>query len=596
MKTVTFFSYKGGNGRTLAATNFAVYLAKLGLKVVIMDFDLDAPGVDSKFSDFALPKGQLGLIDYILRFQRDGSGPGPVEEICCSVPIRSPRQAYTLDLIPAGNYLAGDYPAKLNELNWATVFSANRDGVAFFQVFLERIKKQLSPDVLVIDSRTGFSEIGGLCTQQLADETVILSSLAKESVKMTRHLAKMIRESDIAKSLNKSVETKIVVCRIPKPAELESLQSQCCKDFDVEKKNLFFLFSCPGLEEEEFVAMLDTQKAESLTWNYIQLFKGLDVKVAEESIQQEIERYERGLLSLKAEEAEARIREMAALFPHPEVFRRAMRFFNLRRRPDVASIFAVRLLGFVPDDSEAQLETTRFFLRGQIRRFEEETIFTHPAFEGRRPPDGFEELDPDRLASIAERTYSLGDLSIGEKVRLADILEDMEKPAISYRIAKECLTSGAIDNPDLRRNAMEIAARTAIDLGKKDEAMQLVSEIPINVLRGPLATLAIEQKVEAGDKKGAFELAKIILSRRLSADTLEIAVRLAHDLGGRKELEDIVSTHPELRHGRLEDPEIPMMLEQFGFDVSELLRRSHGGRPRPSMPLTRHPRPDPDDP
>src|SRR5713101_8049832 len=192
MKTITFFSYKGGVGRTLAATNFAVYLAKLGLKVVIMDFDLDAPGVDSKFPEFELPKGQRGLIDYILKFQREGSPPGPVKEIYCTVPIRSPRQNFTLGLIPAGDYLSPEYPAKLNLLNWSEIFSNQPGGVAFFQAFLERLKNELSPDVLVIDSRTGFSEIGGLCTEQLADETVILSSLSRESVKMTRHLAKII--------------------------------------------------------------------------------------------------------------------------------------------------------------------------------------------------------------------------------------------------------------------------------------------------------------------------------------------------------------------------------------------------------------------
>ena len=93
MKTITFFSYKGGVGRTLAAANFAVYLAKFGLKVAIMDFDLDAPGIDSKFGDFTLPKGRLGLIDYILRFQRDGSAPGPLADISCSIPVRSPRRS-----------------------------------------------------------------------------------------------------------------------------------------------------------------------------------------------------------------------------------------------------------------------------------------------------------------------------------------------------------------------------------------------------------------------------------------------------------------------------------------------------------------------
>src|SRR5262249_12634092 len=191
-----------------------------------------------------LPNGQLGLIDYILHFQRDGSDPGPIKGIVCKVPISSPRQEYSLSIIAAGDYLGADYSAKLNELSWSTIFSEDRDGVAFFQVFLDRIRNELSPDVLVIDSRTGFSEIAGLCTQQLADETVILSSLASESVKMTRHLAKVISASEIAMRLSKNVETKIVVSRVPKPSDIDKEKARCCRLFDVDETKLFFLFSC----------------------------------------------------------------------------------------------------------------------------------------------------------------------------------------------------------------------------------------------------------------------------------------------------------------------------------------------------------------
>jgi len=424
MKTITFFSYKGGVGRTLAATNFAVYLAKLGLKVVILDFDLDAPGVDSKFPGFKLPERQLGLLDYILRFQRDGSSPGPIDEILCRVPISSPRQDCTIGLIPAGDYVAPDYCAKLNELNWAEVFSDER-GVEFFQIFLERIKRELSPEVLVIDSRTGFSEIGGLCTQQLADETVILSSLASESVKMTRHVAKIIRKSEIAIKLNKPVEIKIVVSRVPKPdRDLDKLKAECCKKFDVDETKLFFLFSCQGLEREEFVAMLDTQKEESLIASYIKLFQGLDVKVAHESVKEEVERTEKGLLSCSASEAEIRIREMVALFPVPEVYRRAMRFFELRRRPDEASMFGIRLLDFLPDDKEAQLQVARFALNSDISG-------RHGFL--RRPHRRLSEsIDVRQLVTTAERAYATGELTVEERVRLADLLEDLEDHAKSF--------------------------------------------------------------------------------------------------------------------------------------------------------------------
>ena len=70
MKVITFYSYKGGVGRTLAASNFAVYLAKLGLKTVVIDFDLEAPGIDAKFGLPELSSNQKGLLDYILVFQQ----------------------------------------------------------------------------------------------------------------------------------------------------------------------------------------------------------------------------------------------------------------------------------------------------------------------------------------------------------------------------------------------------------------------------------------------------------------------------------------------------------------------------------------------
>lgn len=566
MKAITFFSYKGGVGRTLAATNFAVYLAKLGLRVVIMDFDLDAPGVDSKFPSFTLPKNQLGLIDYILRFQRDGTGPGPIEDILCKVPVPSARQDYSLGLIPAGQYLAADYSAKLNELNWSTIFSDERDGIAFFQVFLDRIRDELSPDVLVIDSRTGFSEIGGLCTQQLADETVILSSLANESVKMTRHLAQLIRNSEISKRLKKEVGTKIVVCRVPKPSNVEKLKARCCKLFDIEETKLFFLFSCPGLEREEFMAMLDTQKEEALVASYMQLFQGLDVEVAQASIREEIERTEKGLLSCSAREAETRIREMVALYPHPEVYRRAMRFFELTRRPDEAAVFGVRLLDLLPDDPEAQLQVARFVLR-------KDTNVLHGAFT-RRHSRLSESTDPRHLIAIAERTYASGELSIEERIRLADVLEDIGEHARSFQIAKACLESKEPDDPEVRSTVMGIAARTAMKLGKKEEAAELVSGIPVNRLRSGLGSVAVQLKLESGDKEAAFEIAKAVLSRDFVPGLIGTAAGLAHELGRRRELEEIVRMNPELEIGTLHNPEILWELERFGFDVSEIRERS----------------------
>ncbi len=68
METITFYSYKGGVGRTLALANVGHYLALLGKKVFAVDFDLEAPGLHYKLlGDSEQRLGILdGLVDYIL--------------------------------------------------------------------------------------------------------------------------------------------------------------------------------------------------------------------------------------------------------------------------------------------------------------------------------------------------------------------------------------------------------------------------------------------------------------------------------------------------------------------------------------------------
>jgi cellulose biosynthesis protein BcsQ len=75
MKTIVFHSYKGGVGRSLALTNLAFALSKLKKKVVVLDLDVDAPGLGSKLR---VPAGSRetgeremidgGYVDYLAYF------------------------------------------------------------------------------------------------------------------------------------------------------------------------------------------------------------------------------------------------------------------------------------------------------------------------------------------------------------------------------------------------------------------------------------------------------------------------------------------------------------------------------------------------
>ena len=79
MKTITFYSYKGGVGRTLALSNIAKRLADLVKKFV--DFDLEAPGLHIKLENQIPKQGiQSGIVDYIYEFSTTGNIPEDISK------------------------------------------------------------------------------------------------------------------------------------------------------------------------------------------------------------------------------------------------------------------------------------------------------------------------------------------------------------------------------------------------------------------------------------------------------------------------------------------------------------------------------------
>lgn len=125
MKTITFYSYKGGSGRSLALANAARYLARLEYKVVAIDFDLEAPGLHYKFAepsnDAPLPVS-FGVVDFLHDFLINGVVAGSLQQ--CTVNVRIPGIDKPLvHLIPAGCAPSKEYWAKLARINWHELFT-----------------------------------------------------------------------------------------------------------------------------------------------------------------------------------------------------------------------------------------------------------------------------------------------------------------------------------------------------------------------------------------------------------------------------------------------------------------------------------------
>lgn len=195
-KIVTFYSYKGGTGRSMALANVAWILASNGLRVLVIDWDLEAPGLHRYLHPF-LDDPELtsspGLIDYFVDVtvaarHAVASAPGGSESwwhawtsfrrYSYSIEWEFPG-AGTIDLVPAGRQGAA-YAERVSSFHWTDFYEKLGGGV-----LLEALKRDLRRDYdyVLIDSRTGISDTAGICTVQMPDELVVCFTLNQQSVK-----------------------------------------------------------------------------------------------------------------------------------------------------------------------------------------------------------------------------------------------------------------------------------------------------------------------------------------------------------------------------------------------------------------------------
>jgi len=212
MKTITFYSYKGGVGRSLALVNIATRLVEFGKKVCVIDFDLEAPGLHLKFPTYLNSTKSKGIVDYVYQFSNKGILDKDIKNYTTELPI-SPN-GKTLSLITAGDTKSADYWKKLSSIDWYYLIYENPNGLAFFLNLITIIKKEINPDFLLIDSRTGISEMSGITLSLMADEVVIIAANNKENLSGASRIIKSLNNPDNS-ILGKIPNINFVLSRVP---------------------------------------------------------------------------------------------------------------------------------------------------------------------------------------------------------------------------------------------------------------------------------------------------------------------------------------------------------------------------------------------
>jgi tetratricopeptide (TPR) repeat protein len=189
---VTFYSYKGGTGRTMALANVAWILASNGHRVLAVDWDLESPGLHKFFHPFldgATAGDTPGVIEIINDYALAATRPEPREENWHLEYARVLPHAVSLgwDHFPGDGGLdflfAGrqnrDYSAAVCSLDWDNFYD-RLGGGQFFRALRADMKHNY--DYVLIDSRTGLSDVADICTVELPDVLVVCFTLNDQSI------------------------------------------------------------------------------------------------------------------------------------------------------------------------------------------------------------------------------------------------------------------------------------------------------------------------------------------------------------------------------------------------------------------------------
>ncbi|GHU10651.1 hypothetical protein AGMMS50225_14570 [Betaproteobacteria bacterium] len=169
-----FFSIKGGVGRSTALAATAWRLAQAGKRVLVLDLDLESPGLSSSL----LPSERqptYGITDWLVE-DLVGNADILIENMFATSELSHDGEIY---VVPAHGAEPGEYVSKLGRVWMPKVDS---DGVreswsARLQRLLARLEDHILPDVVLIDSRAGIDEVASTCVTDLGAKLVLLFAM-----------------------------------------------------------------------------------------------------------------------------------------------------------------------------------------------------------------------------------------------------------------------------------------------------------------------------------------------------------------------------------------------------------------------------------
>lgn len=229
-RVTTFYSYKGGSGRSMAMANVAWALATNSNKVLVIDWDLEAPGLHRYFHPFLRDPEQArsaGLIDRVWEYVA-AAGESTAKDRFASANCSDITQRLDLPFRSKGEiHLLGAgrqdklYSEKVVGLDWRA-FYQQFDGLTFVNRILDWARGAYTH--ILIDSRTGVADTAGICTVQLPDALVVCFVYNRQSIEGTAAVSASIIEARSAQRKS-PLRISFVPCRVEERSTVESARA-----------------------------------------------------------------------------------------------------------------------------------------------------------------------------------------------------------------------------------------------------------------------------------------------------------------------------------------------------------------------------------
>lgn len=186
-KRATLFGIKGGVGRSSALAIWAWFLAEQGKKVLIVDLDLESPGI----GQILLPQGNLpdfGVVDWLVEEAVGQADAELLREMVATSPLAENCEGM-IRVVTAAGGKEQDYIAKLSRIymdinqNGEIVDFAHR-----LALLLEQLEAQETPDIVLLDSRAGIHDIAAIAITRLTDMAFLFAVNTPQTWQAYRYL------------------------------------------------------------------------------------------------------------------------------------------------------------------------------------------------------------------------------------------------------------------------------------------------------------------------------------------------------------------------------------------------------------------------